>query len=83
MKDGKLKQEKRIVIIGKTKGETLLDVTLGEGSFERVARTGIAVSVWEQRGEIGKNGGVMTTSVKVFMIQVSSGSFEANADPTW
>ncbi|KAI9726338.1 MAG: hypothetical protein M1828_001612 [Chrysothrix sp. TS-e1954] len=79
-KDGKLKQEKRIVITGKTRGETLLDVTLGEGSFERVARTGIAVSVWEQRGEIGKSGGVMTTSVKVFMIQMRS---EADAAYTF
>ena len=70
MKDGSLKQEKRVVVTGKTKGETLLDVTLGETSFERVARTGIAVSVWEQ-GEVGKRGSVMTTKVRVFMVQVS------------
>ena len=38
--------EKRILVHGKTKGEVLLDEKLGESCFERVARTGIALSVW-------------------------------------
>lgn len=70
MKDGSLKQEKRVVVTGKTKGETLLDVTLGETSFERVARTGIALSVWEQ-GEVAHRGSVMAARVRVYMLQVS------------
>ena len=32
--------DKRIVVLGKSKGETLLDVTLNESCFERIARTG-------------------------------------------
>lgn len=70
--DGRLRQEKRVVILGKTKGETLLDVTAGEGSFERVARTGIAVSVWERSEEVGKRGGVAGVKVNVFMVQMRS-----------
>ena len=64
--------DKRIVIIGKAKGETLLDVTLGESCFERVARTGIAVSVWEafEGGLVAKEGGVVGGKLRVFMIQV-------------
>ena len=65
--------DKRIVVIGKAKGETLLDVTLGETCFERVARTGIAVSVWVnfEDGLVAKEGGVAGGTLKVFMIQVS------------
>lgn len=70
--------EKRIVINGKTRGEVLLDVTLGESCFERVARTGIALSVWEdvvgpngELGTVGAVGGVGGGRVKVYMIQVS------------
>lgn len=70
--------EKRIVVLGKTKGETLLDVTLSESCFERVARTGIAVSVWEdtvgtnaELGGIPAIGGVSATKARVYMIQVS------------
>ncbi|KKY15816.1 putative srm splicing coactivator [Diplodia seriata] len=70
--------EKRIVVLGKTKSETLLDVTLSETCFERVARTGIAVSVWEDtvgmNGEVGgipAIGGVAATKARVYMIQVS------------
>lgn len=73
-KDGRLRQEKRIIVEGKTKGETLLDVTLGESSFERVARTGIAVSVWEQ-GEVAKKGSVLAARVRVYMVQVSLFAF--------
>ena len=71
--------EKRIMLNGKTKGEVLLDVTLGESSFERVARTGIAVSVWEENrgpngemGHVAAKGGVSLARAKVYMIQVSS-----------
>lgn len=70
-------KEKRIMVNGKTKGEILLDAQLGESSFERVARTGIAVSVWEDvigpNGEVGvvnAVGGVGAGKVKVYMIQV-------------
>ena len=69
---------KRIIVQGKTKGETLLDVTLGENCFERVARTGIAVYVWEDvvgpNGELGivnAVGGVVAGRARVYMIQVS------------
>lgn len=69
--------EKRIVINGKTKGEVLLDVQLGESCFERVARTGIALSVWEdvigpngEIGTVGAVGGVGGGRARVYMIQV-------------
>ncbi|KAI9730197.1 MAG: hypothetical protein M1834_005961 [Cirrosporium novae-zelandiae] len=68
-------QEKRILINGKTKGEVLLDVCLGESCFERVARTGIAVSVWEESGEGGMMkaiGGVSPATAKIYMIQMKS-----------
>lgn len=69
-----LSQEKRIIIRGKTAGETLLDVCLGESSFERVARTGIAVSVWEEHegGNIAEKGGVTGGQFRVYMIQMKS-----------
>ena len=70
---------KRILVYGKSKGETLLDVTLGESCFERVARTGIAVSVWEEVtgpngevGQVGAVGGVLNAKAKVYMIQMKS-----------
>ena len=69
--------EKRIVINGKTKREVLLDVVLGENCFERIARTGIALSVWEDvvgpNGEVGvvaAQGGVVGGRATVYMIQV-------------
>ena len=69
--------EKRILVNGKTKGEVLLDAQLGENCFERVARTGIAVSVWEdvvgpngEVGVVGAVGGVAGGRAKVYMIQV-------------
>ena len=64
--------DKRVVVVGKSKGETLLDVTLGESCFERIARTGIAVSVWEnfEGGLVAKEGGVGGGRLRVFMIQV-------------
>ncbi|KAL8996960.1 MAG: hypothetical protein Q9169_003666 [Polycauliona sp. 2 TL-2023] len=69
--------EKRIVVHGKTKGEVLLDATLGETCFERVGRQGIAVSVWEDSvgpngevGTVGAVGGVGAGRAKVYMIQM-------------
>ncbi|MCJ1226884.1 hypothetical protein MMC12_003539 [Toensbergia leucococca] len=71
--------EKRILINGKTKGEILLDVCLGESCFERVARTGIALSVWEdvvgpngEVGVVGAVGGVGGGRARVYMIQMKS-----------
>ena len=72
-------QEKRILITGKKDGNVLLDVTLSESCFERVARSGIAVSVWEdlvgRDGEVGRvadTGGVMGSRARVFMVQMKS-----------
>jgi hypothetical protein len=71
-------KERRIVVTGK-KGEVLLDVTLSESCFERVARSGIAVSVWEDLvgddghiGRVAKTGGVSGARARVFMIQMKS-----------
>ncbi|KAJ5433770.1 hypothetical protein N7491_004365 [Penicillium cf. griseofulvum] len=71
---GGISVEKRIVIRGKTRGETLLDVCLGENAFERIARTGIAVSIREEDEDasIAQKGGVATGSGKIFMIQMKS-----------
>ena len=69
---GNRANDKRVVVIGKSGGKTLLDVTLGETSFERVARTGIAVGVWEAFGGglVAKEGGVVGGNWRIFMIQV-------------
>ncbi|CAG7990998.1 unnamed protein product [Penicillium olsonii] len=69
-----MEAEKRIVIRGKTRGETMLDVCLGEDAFERIARTGIAVSIREENEEEGvaQKGGVATGSGKIYMIQMKS-----------
>jgi hypothetical protein len=76
-----LEPEKRILIHGKTRGETLLDVCLPEGAFERIARTGIAVSVREENeGAMAKKGGVTAGSQRVYMIQMKS---EAEATYTF
>ncbi|KAL1860894.1 hypothetical protein Plec18170_001408 [Paecilomyces lecythidis] len=66
--------EKRIIVHGKTRGEIILDVCLGESAFERVARTGIAVSVWEENegGTVAKEGGVTGGSFKIYMIQMKT-----------
>ncbi|USP74809.1 glycoside hydrolase family 105 protein [Curvularia clavata] len=73
------RQERRIVLTGKKHGETLLDVQLSETCFERVARSGIAVSVWEdnvdeagQIGGVSKTGGVLGARARIFMIQMKS-----------
>jgi hypothetical protein len=84
-----LGQEKRIIVSGKTKGETLIDATLGESCFERVARTGIAVSVWEEQvgpngevGQVGAVGGVNGARAKVYMVQMKSVSRLNFQDPS-
>ncbi|KAL4871299.1 hypothetical protein BDV12DRAFT_164566 [Aspergillus spectabilis] len=67
------RNEKRIVIRGKTRGEVLLDVCLDESCFERVARTGIAVSVREENEDgpaVANKGGVTSGSSRVYMIQM-------------
>ena len=64
--------EKRILVTGKSDQDVLLDVTLPEGSFERVARTGIALSLIEEAGQIQSTGGVLTATAKVFMLQMKS-----------
>lgn len=63
--------EKRILVFGKSKGETLIDATLPESCFERVARTGIAVSVWEDGG-VAPVGGVSSARARVYMLQMKS-----------
>ncbi|KAF2442909.1 hypothetical protein P171DRAFT_51941 [Karstenula rhodostoma CBS 690.94] len=72
-------QEKRIVVTGKKDQTTLLDVTLSESCFERVARSGIAVSVWEDiigadgvAGRAANTGGVMGSRARVFMVQMKN-----------
>lgn len=72
-------QERRILVTSKKDGQTLLDVTLSETCFERVARSGIAVSVWEdnidelgQVGQVARTGGVNGARARVFMIQMKS-----------
>lgn len=67
-----VKSEKRILIRGKKTEEVLLDACLGESCFERVARTGLAVSVWEAYEEVAKQGGVTGGSFKIYMIQMKS-----------
>lgn len=66
--------EKRVLVTGKTQGQVLLDATLGESAFERIARTGIAVSVWEEHagGHVAAAGGVLASTSKVYMIQMRS-----------
>ncbi|KAF2104247.1 hypothetical protein NA57DRAFT_62880 [Rhizodiscina lignyota] len=65
--------QKRILVQGKTKGEILLDVTLGESCFERVGRTGVAVSVWERiEAPVAARGGVAPGVVKTYMLQTRS-----------
>lgn len=65
-----VKDEKRILIKSKISGETLVDACLGESAFERVARTGIAVSIWEEYDGIASEGGVVGGCFKVYMIQM-------------
>nr|POE86479.1 hypothetical protein CFP56_46663 [Quercus suber] len=78
--------EKRILVSGKSKGETLLDVMLGENCFERIARTGIAVSVYEEIigpngevGHVGAIGGVGSARTRIYMLQMRSVSSPSNS----
>ena len=68
-------EEKRIVVRDKSGKVVLLDETLGEQCFERVARTGIAVSILV--GELGPDGqkgisgvGGLGAKNTVYMLQV-------------
>lgn len=68
-------EEKRIVVMNKAGTNVFLDEVLGESSFERVARTGIAVSVLVGEGAdngTGVPGGVGGIGAKsiVYMMQV-------------
>jgi len=72
--------EKRIVVRDKSGKVVLLDESLGEQSFERVARTGIAVSILV--GELGADGqkvisgaGGLGAKNTVYMLQVSLFNF--------
>jgi len=74
---GHLLQRKRVRVMSKNGKNVLLDVTASETCFERVARTGIAVSVVEEfmgsdgiTGTVGDKGGVAGSKGSVFMIQV-------------
>ena len=64
--------KKRVVVSGKSQDHTLLDVTLGESAFERIARTGIAVSVYEGSEHVGVTGGVLPNRTTCYMIQMKS-----------
>jgi hypothetical protein len=77
--------EKRILVTSKG-NEVLLDATLGESCFERVARTGIAVSVWEDvRADgghgVAATGGVGERRIRYYMIQVSLSLFLFSLSP--
>lgn len=65
-------EEKRILIHSKKDEAVLLDACLGESCFERIGRTGIAVSVWEEFDEVAKEGGVVGGSFRVYMIQMKN-----------
>ena len=70
--------EKRVLITGKTRGEVLLDATLHESCFERIARTGIAVNVWEEHEEVAKSGGVVGGKGRTYMVQM-----KGEAEAAW
>jgi len=67
--------DKRVVITNKKGDKVHLDVVLGESAFERVARTGIAISILVGEGEedgTGKpgNSGGIGAKCTVYMMQV-------------
>ena len=71
----------RILLTGKNASRNslpLLDVTLHESCFERVARTGIAISVWEERTEVAKVGGVVGGKTTMYMMQM-----KGEAEASW
>jgi hypothetical protein len=57
---------------------TVLDAVLGESCFERVARTGIAVSVWSEDEAISKEGGVIGGRTTTYMLQM-----KGEAEAAW
>ncbi|KAK3057496.1 hypothetical protein LTR09_001680 [Extremus antarcticus] len=68
---------KRVLVMGK-RGNTLLDITLPEHCFERLGRTGVAVTLWSElvgpNGELGHaaaTGGVGTSQTKKYLIQLA------------
>ena len=63
--------DKRIVVVSSKKEKPLLDVTLGDSCFERTARTGIALSLWEifEGGTVADRGGVTNGRYRYFMMQ--------------
>jgi len=67
--------DKRVIITSKKGDKVHLDVVLGESAFERVARTGIAISILVGEGEAdgtgkpGNAGGIGAKST-VYMMQV-------------
>lgn len=69
--------EKRIVVTNRKGNVIWVDEVLGETSFERIARTGIAVSIWTSEGMEngtgipGPQGGIGGKST-VYMMQVSA-----------
>ena len=65
-------REKRVVIKGKTNGETMIDVTLHESCFERLGRKGIAMGVWEEHREIARTGGVVGGTNTTYLIQMKT-----------
>lgn len=78
---------RRVIVRGTHRSETLLDEVLGERAFTRVARTGIAVSVYRdnpsdsdagqdaerrESGVVKAEGGVAAGVSRVYMIQMAS-----------
>ncbi|KAK5166719.1 uncharacterized protein LTR77_008263 [Saxophila tyrrhenica] len=70
---------KRVLVTGKSRGEQLLDVTLEERCFERIGRTGIAITIWQELvgpdGTLGRaaaTGGVGSSQTRTFMLQMKS-----------
>ena len=69
--------EKRIVITSKN-NKPLLDATLHESSFEKIARTGIAVNVWTEDALVAATGGVAVGKTRTYMVQC-----RGEAEATW
>lgn len=63
-------REKRIVITANKKpDEVMLDVTLGESCFEKVAHLGIAMQVWTEDQNVRSRGGVVLGQNTMYMLQ--------------
>ncbi len=61
---------KRMIITGKSKGETLLDVTLPESHFERLGRVGVGVQWTHERSQVAATGGVGLSQTETYCIQL-------------